>query len=363
MDYSNSDDSDEELGAYIYSISRTAQLREEAARNNRSSPNNNTKIARPKTKNPHEIENTTVPPASYLTASMPIVSNPKERTTSEYDNQGDEFVSLRVDRIRRNMLANSSHPSFNFSSTTINNNNNNMLRLSSKSSYNNISSEGSIASTSHDTIDGIHRGDESSRITKKRRSSVVDAASAFFNNFTLAASALESLGALPTNDKFSTLGSKSLHEAVVITTPHYGNQKDKLPIVTGDLFTQQDKGSINMGRCVQVKPKYGRKFCKVEGCTSYAQKKGVCCRHGASFTKKKCMTLGCTNQIVKSGLCVAHGANRKRKICSHNGCSTFAVKNNLCMRHGAKVVRKQCSQEGCSSYAQKGGVCKKHYPK
>ena len=108
----------------------------------------------------------------------------------------------------------------------------------------------------------------------------------FFNNSTLAASALASLGALPTNDKFSTLGSKSLHEAVVITTPHYGNQEDKLPIVSGSVFTQQDEGSINMGRCVQVKPKYGRKFCKVEGCTSYAQKKGVCCRHGASFTKK-----------------------------------------------------------------------------
>ena len=183
----------------------------------------------------------------------------------------------------------------------------------------------------------------------------------FFNNSTLAASALASLGALPTN-QFSTLGSKSLHEAVVIT-PHYGNQEDKLPIVSGSGFMQQDKGSINMGRCVQVKPKYGRKFCKVEGCTSYAQKKGVCCRHGASFTKKKCKTLGCTNQVVKNGLCVAHGANRKRKICSHNGCSTFVVSNNLCIRHGAKVVRKQCSQEGCSSCAQKGGVCKKHYPK
>ena len=42
-----SDDSDEELGAYIYSISRTAQLlREEAAaaRNNELPPNNDDNI-------------------------------------------------------------------------------------------------------------------------------------------------------------------------------------------------------------------------------------------------------------------------------------------------------------------------------
>ena len=55
-----SDDSDEELGAYIYRTSRTAQLlREEAAaaRNNELSPNNYNNITRPKRKSPHEVEN------------------------------------------------------------------------------------------------------------------------------------------------------------------------------------------------------------------------------------------------------------------------------------------------------------------
>ena len=61
-----SDDSDEELGAYIYSISRTAQLlREEAAaaRNNElttNNDNNDDNITMPKRKSPHEVENTSV---------------------------------------------------------------------------------------------------------------------------------------------------------------------------------------------------------------------------------------------------------------------------------------------------------------
>ena len=58
-----SDDSDEELGAYIYSISRTAQLlREEAARNNQSTTNNDNNddnITMPKRKSPHKVEKAT----------------------------------------------------------------------------------------------------------------------------------------------------------------------------------------------------------------------------------------------------------------------------------------------------------------
>ena len=68
-DYSD-EDSDKELGDYIYSISRTAQLfREEAAaRNNELSPNNNN-VTRPKRKSPHEVGNNTS-----------VSSEPKERT-------------------------------------------------------------------------------------------------------------------------------------------------------------------------------------------------------------------------------------------------------------------------------------------
>ena len=72
-----SDDSDEELGAYIFSTSRTAQLlREEAAaRNNELTMNNdndnNNNITRSKRKSPHEVKNTSVSP------------EPKQRTKNE----------------------------------------------------------------------------------------------------------------------------------------------------------------------------------------------------------------------------------------------------------------------------------------
>ena len=58
-----SDDSDEEIGAYIYSTSRTAKLlREEAAARNNELPTNNDNniyAKRSKRKSPHEFENDT----------------------------------------------------------------------------------------------------------------------------------------------------------------------------------------------------------------------------------------------------------------------------------------------------------------
>ena len=114
------------------------------------------------------------PPASYPTAIM--YTEEQSGWLPTRNNNSPQRHTLK-DRIKRNMLANSLPPSFNFSPTTINNNNN-MMRLSSSSSYNNLSSEGAIATTSHNATDGIHRGDESSRKTKERRSSVLDAASA-----------------------------------------------------------------------------------------------------------------------------------------------------------------------------------------
>lgn len=143
------------------------------------------------------------PPASYPTAI--IYTEEQSGWLPTRNNNSPQRHTLK-DRIKRNMLANSLPPSFNFSPTTINNNNNNM-RLSSSSSYNNLSSEGAIATTSHNA-NGIHRGDESSRKTKERRSSVLDAASA-----------LASLGvALPKVARNSSSSSPS-HNLLSHTTP------------------------------------------------------------------------------------------------------------------------------------------------
>lgn len=144
------------------------------------------------------------PPASYPTAIM--YTEEQSGWLPTRNNNSPQRHTLK-DRIKRNMLANSLPPSFNFSPTTINNNNNNNMRLSSSSSYNNLSSEGAIATTSHNA-NGIHRGDESSRKTKERRSSVLDAASA-----------LASLGvALPKVARNSSSSSPS-HNLLSHTTP------------------------------------------------------------------------------------------------------------------------------------------------
>jgi hypothetical protein len=53
-----------------------------------------------------------------------------------------------------------------------------------------------------------------------------------------------------------------------------------------------------------------------------------------------------------------HGA--KVKLCSSEGCTSHAQKGGVCVRHGAKVEYKRCSSEGCTNYAQKRGLCKRH---
>ena len=53
---------------------------------------------------------------------------------------------------------------------------------------------------------------------------------------------------------------------------------------------------------------------------------------------------------------------RYRRLCSSNGCTSLAQKGGVCIRHGAvvKKTKYECSAEGCSNHAQKGGVCKRH---
>jgi hypothetical protein len=57
------------------------------------------------------------------------------------------------------------------------------------------------------------------------------------------------------------------------------------------------------------KAKSYKKRCSVEGCTRQAQKKGVCCSHGAKciWYKKECKIENCTKGAKKGGLCIAHG--------------------------------------------------------
>jgi len=77
-------DSDEELGAYIYSIIRAEQLREEVAARNNEIPtdnnNNNNNIARPTTrKSPHALELKNVSLSSHLSSSTISKCNMREK--------------------------------------------------------------------------------------------------------------------------------------------------------------------------------------------------------------------------------------------------------------------------------------------
>ena len=47
-----------------------------------------------------------------------------------------------------------------------------------------------------------------------------------------------------------------------------------------------------------------------------------------------------------------------RKSCSEEGCTTLANRWGLCSKHGGFA---RCSEEGCDKAAVKGGLCKAHY--
>jgi hypothetical protein len=91
VNHSVDDDSDEELGAYIYSIIRAAQLlREEAAARNNEIPtdnNNDNNITRPTTrKSPHALKLQNVSLSSHLSSSTISKCNMREkRKTPEID--------------------------------------------------------------------------------------------------------------------------------------------------------------------------------------------------------------------------------------------------------------------------------------
>jgi len=141
------------------------------------------------------------------------------------------------------------------------------------------------------------------------------------------------------------------------------------PSSSGTKRNNQGKGRDNSPKKKRIRAKcsadgcnmrYGakKKICSHEGCTSFAQKGGVCySSHGAPRpAPKACSHEGCVNQAKKGGVCVRHGA--KQKTCSYDGCTTIALVGGVCTRHGAK--KKTCSHDGCTNIAKNTGVCVSH---
>ena len=100
------------------------------------------------------------------------------------------------------------------------------------------------------------------------------------------------------------------------------------------------------------------KLCASPGCPNFSVQCGVCHRHGAPNKRRICSRKGCGKVAKRGGVCVRHGGTVKKYTCSHEGCNNHAMKGGVCVKHGAKL--KTCSHEGCNSYAKKWGVCIKH---
>ena len=94
------------------------------------------------------------------------------------------------------------------------------------------------------------------------------------------------------------------------------------------------------------------KQCKQDGCSKYAQLKGLCRKHGGF---KLCKTPDCTSVVVTRGNCIAHGGGRR---CSFSGCSLGAISGySHCFSHGGG---KKCTVSNCQTPAKKEGKCYRH---
>ncbi len=71
------------------------------------------------------------------------------------------------------------------------------------------------------------------------------------------------------------------------------NQDDNTLAGRGHLRRERFKSERKLGETEGRR----RKICTTEGCTSRAERGGVCIRHGAKV--KRCNREGCTNQVVK----------------------------------------------------------------
>ena len=84
-----------------------------------------------------------------------------------------------------------------------------------------------------------------------------------------------------------------------------------------------------------------RLLCSVSECTYFAQRGGVCVRHGGKQVNKTCSHKGCSNFVQNGGVCIRHGAIFAPKKCSHDGCTNNVVRGGVCIRHGAHKTPSQ----------------------
>eukprot|EP00729_Bicosta_minor_P016574 gene16574-biopygen21199 len=118
-----------------------------------------------------------------------------------------------------------------------------------------------------------------------------------------------------------------------------------------------DKGAVKDGLCF----KHGaKKICTFNDCTTAAQSRGLCSRHGSGSTKV-CDIEGCKTRSQARGRCTRHGA---QGYCNVDGCTTpvnpAAQGFEHCTAHGGGKKKRPCSVAGCTTTYARKGLCGKH---
>ena len=255
-----SDDSDEELGAYIYRTSHTAQLLREktAARNNELTTNNDANITRPKRKSPREVENNMY---SHLTTNNDNnnITRPKRKIPNDFSvSPGSK---RRMKKKRKKFTC---------------------------------------------SYEGCTNQVQKSAVCIRHGAKVKTCSQEGCTN-------LARKGGVCVRHGAKTYCS---HEGCTKQV-----QKGGVCIRHGASWTKKYcsyEGCTNQvqrgGVCIRHGASLPKYTCSHEGCTNNAQTGGVCRRHSAMV--KTCNYEGCTYNSLKGGVCFRHGASLKKYICA-----------------------------------------------
>jgi hypothetical protein len=124
-------------------------------------------------------------------------------------------------------------------------------------------------------------------------------------------------------------------------------------------------------------PKKRGKICYLDGCTTKAQLKGLCFKHGSQIIQR-CSLSGCFNVAHSEGLCRKHSkkvtelndtakcqtdgcvtALNDTAKCQSDGCKNKQYRRGLCQRHARKNV--YCKMETCTKAPYRTGLCRIHF--
>eukprot|EP00729_Bicosta_minor_P032691 gene32691-biopygen5758 len=126
-------------------------------------------------------------------------------------------------------------------------------------------------------------------------------------------------------------------------------------LYTAEVRAVYNNGKVDVVYDADNSVGYLLKPCSIEGCTTKAQARSVCRKHGANG---KCVQMGCVaNARKRGGHCSKHG---RRVACAAPNCSTLIVVDKVvCTEHGAYGI---CTAWECKTNAAPGkkGLCMTH---